>query len=160
MLRWERSDGWPRSLARLALLASLLGFAGVTGALSTGARVPSGWWALATLPLVLASLLALWRRGGTLDRETGELTHWYGLASPWGALALRRLQSRSIAGYDRVAVERRGEHFKGWPEMYAVVLRRGEGLERLVLDDEYARPEPARAAAERVALFLGVQWAS
>lgn len=154
MLRWERSDGWPRALARLALLASLLSFAGVTGALTTGARVPAGWWALATLLLALAGVLILWRRGVTLDRDTGELVHWYGLASPWGALELRRLQSRSIAGYDRVAVEAREEHFKRWPEMYAVVLRRGEGLDRLVLDDEYACPEPARAAAERVARFL------
>jgi len=160
MLRWERSDGWPRSMARLAALGSLLGLAGVTAALSTGARVPSGWWALATLPLALAGVLALWRRGVTLDRETGELVHWYGLASPWGALELRRLQSRSIAGYDRVTVEAREEHFKRWPQMYAVVLRRGEGLERLVLDDEYARPEPAREAAERVARFLEVQWVS
>ncbi len=125
--------------------------------MATGARVPSGWWALATLPLMVAAVLALWRRGVTLDREMGEVVHWYGLASPWGALELRRLQSRSLVGYDRVAVEAREEHFKRWPEMYAVVLRRGQGLERLVVDDEYARREPALAAAEQVARFLDLR---
>ena len=108
-----------------------------------------GWLCLGLLSAMLSLSLFSWRR--TLRVAEGALWQGWGLKLPFAKAVLRIRESAiPLPPLEAIWVEERGEHFKAWSRMFAVVVGVPRSLQRAVLDDELVD----HAAAERMANWL------
>ena len=139
----------------MASILAVAGLAGLLGAAALGAR--EGWFALADLLLALAVFLAWVRR--TLRIEKNHLIQGWGLENPFrrGHVWTVREMRIKLPKVNAVWVEPRAWHYKAWSEMYGVAVG-VDGLNRVVVDDEYAESRQAQERARWLADRLGVHF--